>query len=487
MSTTPAAFAAADVIVIGAGSSGCVVAARLAERGRDVILVEAGPDYGSFGSPAWPAELVDARMLATTHDWGYTADRWTFERAKVIGGCSSHNGAIAAVGHRSDYDAWNLPGWSGNDVAPLFASIVDTMRVRTYGRDEAGPFHARCLDAAESAGWRMADDLCDLDANDSFGLESVNVVGTTRWNTAFAYLDPVRGSANLRIIDHVLVDRIETDADGVRIHAVRQGELIELRGGTVVLSCGVYATPAILQRSGIGDLDRLRALGIAETVHLPGVGANLHDHPMAHIDRAVPTELQSWLDAVAVTGFLPEEQTLGKAVSSRSTDGIFDLHVFPVCASDQTSFLHGRIHIEVACMNPQSRGRVDISSRHAHDAPQIDHHYLADEAGHDLAVLRDGLALAEELVRQPALAAVLGDQITDMSTDAAIRATVAHYYHPVGTCMMGSDPLAVCDSNGRVHGVPNVVVADASLFRQIPRANTNLPAIMVGERIAATL
>ena len=123
---------AAEFVVLGAGSSGCAVAGRLAEAGHDVLVVEAGPDYGPFGDhpSKWPAELLSARMLATTHDWGYHSGRWTFERAKVIGGCSSHNGAIAAVGLRSDYDNWQLAGWSAAEVAPLFDLVIERMRVR---------------------------------------------------------------------------------------------------------------------------------------------------------------------------------------------------------------------------------------------------------------------------------------------------------------------------------------------------------------------
>ena len=202
--------------------------------------------------------------------------------------------------------------------------------------------------------------------------------------------------------------------------------------------------------------------------------------------------LQQWLDEAAATGFLPEEQTLGKFVSSVSTDGLYDTHVFPVCASDQTSFLHGRVHVEVACMTPRSRGAVHISSAAPQAHPHIDHGYLNDTANpdgssHDLAVLRDGLVHAERLLQHPRLAQVLGERLTDMSTDSAIRDTVTHYYHPVGTCAMGDGPLAVCDADGRVHGVPGVVVADVCLMPQIPRGNTNLPAVMIGERIALTL
>ncbi len=479
----------AEFVVVGSGSAGSAVVGRLVEAGRDVILLEAGPDYGSADSGRWPAELLDARMLATSHDWGYQGDRWTFERARVMGGCSSHNGAIAAVGHRADYDGWGLPGWSAADVAPLFDEVIRRLRVRSYDRSEAVPFHAQCVDAAEAIGWRIASDLCDIDANDAFGMESINVVGTTRWNAAFAYLDPVRDRPNLRIVDDVLVDRVVDTPDGATVNAVRRGEPIVVRAGTAILSAGVYGTPVILQRSGIGAAGLLRELGIPVIADRPGVGANLHDHPMFHADRTVGSQLQDWLDEVATTGFLPEEQTLGKAISDQSLDGLYDLHVFPVVGSNQTSMLYGRATVEVACLTPRSRGSLRIMTRDPQAHPLIDHGYLTDTDGHDIAVIRDGLRIANELLDHPLVAGLVGEPLTDGSTDEAIRSQVAHYYHPVGTCRMGrsDDPLAVCDERGGVIGVHNVVIADASLIPQIPRANTNLPTVMIGERIAATL
>jgi choline dehydrogenase len=479
----------ADVVVVGGGSSGAVVAARLAERGVSVVLIEAGPDYGSLNDGRWPTELLDARMLATSHDWGYTSgpvagrQPWTFERARVMGGCSSHNGAIAAVGHNSDYDAWGLDGWRTDDLRATFARVLETMRVRTYREDEAGPFHARCLQAAAGLGWRMAEDLCDLDANDSFGLESVNVVDGVRWNTALAYLDAVRHLPTFNVLDRALVDRVEDLAHGAVVHVIRDGQSVEVQAGTVVLSAGVYGTPAILQRSGFGDENLLGRLGIDVHQHLPGVGANLHDHPMVHADREVGPELKRWIDEAAALGFVPEEQTLGKALSSQATDGIFDLHLFPVCASTQTVLTDGRALVEVACVTPRSRGRVNIVSRDPEAAPHIDHAYLTDPDEHDITVLRDGLVMAQDMLNHPALASLLGAQVTDVSTDAAIRREVMHYYHPVGTCAMGT----VSDNRGRVQGTSNIVVADASLMPQIPRANTNIPAIVIGERIAGWL
>ncbi len=470
------------------------MAGRLAKAGVKVVLVEAGPDYGPLSSGGWPPEILDATMLATTHDWGYTSgplagrEPWIFERARVLGGCSSHNGAIAAVGHNADYDQWGLPGWSTDELRPVFASVLERMKVRAYEPDEAGPFHARCLAAAEALGWFLASDLCDLDANESFGLETVNVVDGVRWNTAFAYLDPVRANSSLSILDRALVDRLEVTPSGVVVHLSTVDGPLTIGADTAVLAAGVYGTPAILQRSGIGDATHLAGLGIELTQELPMVGANLHDQPMISASRPLGSELQAEIARAVANGFVPEEQTLGKACSSVADDGIFDLHLFPVCASTQTVLTDGRALVEVACMTPQSRGSVRIASLDPESAPAIDHRYLTDDGDHDLQVLRDGLQMAEELLDQSALAEVLmAEPPRDLSAES-IRRDVQHYYHPVGTAMMGDDPAtSVCDARGRIHGVDNAVVADVSLMPQIPRANTNIPAIVLGERVAGFL
>jgi len=476
-----------DFIVVGGGSAGCAVTATLVRAGYRVALVEAGPDYGAHDEGKWPAEILNAGALANSHDWDYKAGRWVFQRARVMGGCSSHNGCIAAIGHRRDYDDWQLPGWSTRELEPFFDSVVQSMRVRTYTADEAGPFHAKCLDAARALGWREGCDLCDLDANDGFGLEAVNIVGNTRWNSAFAYLDAVRSSPLLTIVDRALVDRFSEAESGIELVVRRDDRQQTVTGDQLVLSAGVYGTAEILQRSGVGDPDHLRGLGIPVQVPSLNVGNNLHDHPMVHADRAVGPQLQRWLDEAARAGFVPEEQTLGKAVSSLAEDGLFDLHLFPVCANTQTSLLHGRVHVEVACVTPKSRGTLRIISKDPVALPAIDHNYLGDEAGHDLAVMVEGVALANDLLDQPALSNLLGESLTDTRSEAGIRAHVEHYYHPVGTCAMGLTDGHVCDARGRVRGLQRVSVADASLMPQIPRANTNLPSVMIGERVASFL
>ena len=485
----------AEIIVVGGGTSGAVVAGRLAaESGKTVLVLEAGPDYGALDSGRWPSELVDARALANTHDWGYSsrsADGTTeivCERARVISGCSAHNGCIAAVGHPSDYDAWGMPGWSGNEVRELYARVLTRMRVRAYRDDEAGPFHRACLDAALAMGLPRADDLTDIDAGVGFGLEPVNMQDGVRFNSAFAYLDSARDRPNVTILGDVLVDRLELLESGeVMVHGSRNGDPLLARGGRVVLAAGAYGTPAVLLRSGIGEAAHLQSLGIPVTRELPGVGFNLHDHPMIEVEFTGSEELDRLLAATG--GFVPEEQTLGKVCSSLATDGLYDLHLVPLCSTTGGGVMAGRRFIAAAAVYPYSRGRLTLPDRNPESKPILDHGYLSDPEGRDLAVLSDGVRLAHELASQEPLRSLLGPCTKPYESDEAIRRGHGHYYHPVGTCPMGSahDEMAVCDESGRVHGAPQITIADCSIIPQVPRANTNMPAVMIGEKIADLL
>ncbi len=488
---------ACDVLVVGGGSGGCVVAGRLAaESDARVILVEAGPDYGARTSGLWPADLLDGGALVTSHEWGYDSgplagrEPIAFQRARVIGGCSSHNGCVVAVGCPEDYDGWAaLTGddrWSAVSVRPALARALKRMRVRTYEDNEVGPFHRACLDAAASLGVPRADDLDDLDGGVGFGIEPVNIEAGVRFNASFAYVDPARARANLTILDRAICDRFVATGTGVEVTVRRDGEEMRIEAGRVVLASGAYGTPAILQRSGVGDPALLGTAGIEPLVDLPGVGRNLHDHPLAEVEFAGSERLRSLLAESSAVRFTPEEQTLGKLRSSRAT-GPYDLHVFPVAAQEH-SLLAGRVALAVSAMEPLSRGSLHVTGTDPEAAPRIDHGYLTDPGGTDLAVIEEGIEWARALAASESLRELIGPEITP-SLDRPVSEYHAHYFHPVGTCAMGAetDPLAVCDGAGRVRGLEGVLVADCSLMPVIPRANTNLPAVLVGEQIAELL
>jgi choline dehydrogenase len=405
----------------------------------------------------------------------------------VIGGCSSHNGCAAIWGARSDYDAWaaaGLTGWSAADLYELFVLANERMAVRGYRDEEVGPFHSACLDAAEAIGIPRTGDLNDLDGGPGIAPFPVNVRDGVRFNAAAAYLDPLRGHANLGIWGDVLVDRLEPARGTHRVMARRHGQPFIIRAAEVVLCAGAYGSPAVL----------LRSLGIPVALPMRGVGANLHDHPMTEVAFAGSDELTERLRKAAETTLVPEEQTIAKARSTLC-DAEFDLHLCPVASPHPHSALFGKVVITAACMDPRSRGRLTLSSADPEAAPLIDHGYLTDPEGHDLEVLVQGVELARSMAAAPALRDLVGKEIepgtfTDRRSLAeAVRATVIHYFHPVGTCRMGlsGDPDAVVDSDGRLFGVDGIRVADCSIMPAVPRANTNIPAIVVGERIARSM
>jgi choline dehydrogenase len=496
----------ADTVVIGGGTAGAAVAGLLAERSeRTVLLLEAGPDYGPFAAARWPAELIDAGAIPATHDWGYDSGKQyaprviSFERARVIGGCSSHNGCAAIWGSSVDYDGWAAlgnPGWSTDELRPLFRAASDRLRVRIPEPDEVTPFQRIALDAAADAGIPRVADLNNLEENLGMAPSPANIYNGIRWNTAFAYLDPVRERSNLTIVGDSACDRLEIRSG--RVSAVVVAGLdgpVRIEAGRVIVAAGTYGSPAILLRSGIGDPSELRAAGVAPMHDLAGVGRNLHDHPRVSLSYAGTRELEEMMAAFARDHWMPEEQTIAKARSSQCTQA-FDLHIYPVGGPDRTTRIGWRWTLEIACLTPLSRGALRITSADMESPPIIDHRYLSDAEDEDLRVLTDGVALARDIAAKPALSRLVGSVIslgasiqTRTETEAFVRSNCLHYCHPVGTCRMGpaSDRSAVVDSRGRIHGLENAYVADASIMPVIPRANTNLPALVVGERIARWL
>jgi len=232
-----------------------VVAGRLAsESDADVVLVEAGPDYGPRTGAGWPADLLDGGALVTSHDWGYASGSIpgrapiTFPRARVIGGCSAHNGCVVAVGCPADYDGWAaLTGddrWGADAIRPALARALERLTVRTYDDDEVGPFHRACLDAAAALGLRRADDLHDLDGGLGFGVEPVNIDGGIRVNAAFAYVDPARSRPNLTILDRALCARV---VPGNRVQVVDYRDIQFAK------------TPAALRAAGVEGIEKSAA------------------------------------------------------------------------------------------------------------------------------------------------------------------------------------------------------------------------------------
>ena len=490
-----------DAIVVGGGTAGPVVAARLVEAGRRVLVLEAGPDYGSFGTPGWPSDLLDAQTIPVSHDWGYRSGdelpgrSLAYERARVIGGCSSHNGCTITWGHRADYDGWaglGLNGWGADDLQPLFREASTKMRVRRFAPEEITPFHRAFIDAGVARGLPELDDLESLDGVPSVGPEPSNSPEGTRWNAAFAFLDPVRDRPELEVrggaqVHQVLIE----DGRAAGVEYTHDGAVREAWADLVVVACGTYGSPELLLRSGIGPAEDLWNLGVDIVSDVPGVGRNLHDHPGFQLYFEPTAELEKRQQAFAATGrALPDEQAFAKVATSFADDGIFDAHLFPEVAMD------GRYALYAAYLRPRSRGVLTLRSSDRAEPPRIDHAYLSDPDDHDLSALAEIVELGRGLARSEELRSVLKREIEpgpDVKKGEplreAIRAGVIHYWHPVGTCAMGpaSDPMAVADAEGRVRGVEGLVVADASLMPVTPRATTNLPTVVVAERIASSL
>ena len=499
----------ANTVVVGGGTAGAAVAGLLAAGSdQSVALLEAGPDFGPRAAGRWPRDLLDASALGYTLDWKYDSGLTypgrvvKFERARVIGGCSAHNGCAAIWGSRIDYDDWaarGLDGWATDDLLPIFRRASARLRVRRYRDQEVTPFHRSCLDAATALGLPLVDDLNDVDQDVGMAASPVNISEGIRWNTAFAYLDPVRDRPNLTVVGDAPVDRLTIDGGQVTgVIALIDGEWRRIEAGRVVVCAGTYGSPAILLRSGIGDPAALRDIGIAPVHDLPGVGCNLHDHSSAALQFAGTPALEAEMRAFAAASWMPEEQTIAKIRSPRYPAGQpgFDLHLYPVGGPDPERDGGWRWTFPVACMTPWSRGAVSLTSADPLAAPAIDHRYLSDTDGHDRGVLLEGIKIARELTSQPALRDALGVETepgpgvrTDDDLLRWIDATCEHYYHPVGTCAMGlaNDPNAVVDARGKLHGLDGGYVADCSIMPVVPRANTNIPGLVVGERIAGWL
>ena len=498
----PVLPAEAEVIVVGGGTAGSAVAARLVEGGKEVLVLEAGPDPGPLGSPDWPEDLVDATRLGTSFDWGFDSAATypdqvvKFERSRVLGGCSAHNGAVQTWGHRRRLRRLGRVRRAGLDdrrAAPLLRPRERATGVHTYEREELTPYQEAWLTAWTEDGLPLLGDLNGLDETVGVAPESVNIVDGVRFNAAFAYLDPIRGDERLTICGDTLVDKLILEGGKVAgVVAIRDGAPVEVRSPLVILTGGTFLTPTVLLRSGIGPAADLQALGIDVAVDSPGVGANLHDQPFVLMSWEGSGDMDAAMTARAAAGWAPDEQVMAKCASSFDPE-VFDVHILPY---SPTHLFEGRSwHAGAGCLLPRSRGDVKLGGVDPEALPLIDHGFYTDPEGHDLKVLAEGVAMMRELAASAGLRDVLGAEKapgpvgceTEEEIAGYLRSHVDSYWHPVGTAKMGpeSDPTAVADHTGAVRGIEGCMVADCALMPVVPRATTAMPAVVIGERVAA--
>ena len=517
-----------DYVIVGAGTAGCVLANRLSgdasanHNGTSVALLEAGP---RDTDPAIHVPAMVAKAIGNPRQsWGYQSvpqrhvDNRVLvvPRGRVLGGCSSINGMVYFRGHPRDYDDWGQPGWSHAALLPYFKRLENYEAAQGSERARGGPVNVidiprpnplvrRFLAAADSLGLPRSADF-NSGEPEGFGPRQAAIRGGRRESGVTAYLRPVQGRRNLQIISAALVTRVLFEgrrAIGVEIE--REGVRSVLRARReVILACGAYGTPQLLQLSGVGEGAALQRLGITTVLDLPAVGRNLHDHPAASLAmRTANTESYglSWR-TLPRSALIAAQYLLAR--SGPLASNVFEAHGFMRSRSEvprpdlQIIFMpahrnanghwlprgHGYGIIFVN-LRPRSRGSVTLASNDAHAKPAIDFNFLAEPA--DLEVLVRGFEVARALLAAPSFAPLASHEILPGAAvqeradiEQHIRNSLVTVHHACGSCGMG----AVVDAALRVKGLDALRVVDASVIPTVIAGNSNIPVNALAERAA---